>query len=362
MSSKHVLGDIEIVGNRLRNYSMIELSVIIPTKDRAAFLRDTLFSLIDATNGVASKVECIVVDNGSVDNTSEIVRSFSNSAPFSVCYVFEPCPGLHVGRNLGAQVSRAPILAYLDDDVIVKPGWASAILNRFASSPDIVLLGGPCIPLWEAESLPLWLWRFRSDIGTGWMMSTLSLIDLNIAASEVSGCHIFGCNYAIRKDVLFELGGFHPDGLPELLLQYRGDGETSVAIKVNSHFRYCAYYDNMVCIYHRVPQSRITKKYFLSIAKRNAISEAYLLYRQGSGFFYCLTKCVSLALQIARNFISTGIYSNKLDSDLTTSEFDRIFVCVRFLHFVRICLSPKLALWVKQKTYFKDDYCPYCDK
>lgn len=344
------------------NPTRIELSVIIPTKDRSAFLHDTLLSLIDATNGVASKVECLVIDNGSVDSTSEIVRNFSACSPFAVRYVFEPCPGLHVGRNLAAQISNAPILAYLDDDVIVQPGWASAILNRFASSPDIVLLGGPCVPFWETDPQPDWLGSFRSEVGTGWMMSALSLIDLNVAASEVSGYYIFGCNYSIRKDVLFELGGFHPDGMPEILLRYRGDGETSVAAKVDNHPRYRAFYDSLVCVQHRVPKSRINKKYLLSIAKRSAISEAYLLFRQESGFFCCLKKCVSLALQVVRHIISTVFNRKNTRGCSKKTEFDNIYIFVRFFHFVRICLSPKLASWVRQQTYFKEDCCPYCKR
>ena len=150
--------------------------------------------------------------------------------------------------------------------------------------------------------------------------------------------------------------------MPEILLRYRGDGETSVAVKVDNHPRYCAFYDSLVCVHHRVPNSRITKKYFLSIAKRNAISDAYLLFRQGSGFFYCLKKCTSLALRIVRNIISTTFNRKDTTGCSKKTEFDKVFIFMRFLHFVRICLSPRLASWVRQKTYFKEDYCPYCKK
>ena len=61
------------------------------------------------------------------------------------------------------------------------------------------------------------------------VLSTLSLIDLGDDPKEIDPKLVFGCNFSIRRRVLSEAQGFHPDGMPEQLIRYRGDGETYVA-------------------------------------------------------------------------------------------------------------------------------------
>ena len=70
------------------------LSVIIPSRDRSALLCKALESLTKQTIDNA-RFEVIVIDNGSTDNTRDVVKSFENRLP-NLRYFYEDTPGLQV--------------------------------------------------------------------------------------------------------------------------------------------------------------------------------------------------------------------------------------------------------------------------
>jgi hypothetical protein len=59
-----------------------------------------------------------------------------------------------------------------------------------------------------------------------------SILDFGNAIQEISPDYVWGCNFSIRKEVLLKVRGFHPDGMPDEFLRYRGDGETSVSREI----------------------------------------------------------------------------------------------------------------------------------
>lgn len=335
------------------------LSIIIPTQNRATYLEKALLSLLSACVPMIEEVECLVIDNGSTDSTPEVVMSFAASAPFPVRYIYAPCPGLHVGRNLGAQLANAELLAYLDDDVIVQEGWAQAIIARFNSDNRIALVGGPCRPLWEAPP-PDWVLAFQQKLLDGWYLGELSLIDQGSYSQPTTGSFVFGCNFSIRKSVLFQAGGFHPDGMPSHLLQYRGDGESYVAEIVGMDSSLIAFYESAAAIMHTVPVSRLTPAYFQSIAKRNGIGGAYALFRNAhnNSPLALLKRTCKLAI----NFLTTNgrfllkrLLRRKIRLYYYTSlEHHAISTQWQLYHFVRIICSPHLQKWVKMPRYFED--------
>lgn len=85
------------------------ISVIIPTYNRAGLLTDALKSVIAQTD---SNFEIIVVDDGSTDNTKEILSPYMNS----IKYIFEDNKGPAAARNRGLLESRGDFIAYLDSD------------------------------------------------------------------------------------------------------------------------------------------------------------------------------------------------------------------------------------------------------
>lgn len=330
---------------------MALISIIIPTRNRAAYLADTLSSL-DDTSGTTS-AEILVVDNGSTDNTRDVVSRFSQKSSFPVRYEYEATPGLHVGRNLGAQLAHGEILAYLDDDVFVSPTWLSGIQDAFAQYPDLALLGGPCIPHWESQP-PQWILDLKSSTSDGgWLLSQLSLLDLKYnKPAPCSPWHIFGCNFILRKDILFKAGGFHPDGMPEDLLRYRGDGESYISQYVIDNNLSAVYHPDCK-VEHRVSEKRLTKEYIDHIAVRIIYSQAYTLCRK-TGFApeRHARMCFRLAKDMLKNF--ARLLLGKAHAGISFRSSLLLFkLCAAY------AFSPQLRSWICQPSYFKEDPCPY---
>lgn len=84
------------------------ISVIIPTYNRAAFLDKAIRSVLNQT---FKEFELIIVDDGSTDNTSELVSSFDG-----VHYIWQENKGAASARNTGIRAARFDHLTFLDSD------------------------------------------------------------------------------------------------------------------------------------------------------------------------------------------------------------------------------------------------------
>ncbi len=117
------------------------ISVIIPTYNRYAALRETLNSL--AAQVPATNFEVVIVDDGSTDATSEIAR---HSFPFAVRYIAQENQGSAAARNNGAHHSMGDILIFIDDDMTLDPGYLAAIVARTAVGVVTMGVWQPYIP------------------------------------------------------------------------------------------------------------------------------------------------------------------------------------------------------------------------
>lgn len=106
------------------------VSVVIPTYNRASLLPKLLESLMRQTYP-ADRFEVIVVDDGSKDETEQVVRKFTDSAPFSVIYLHQQRKGPAAARNLGIRHSRGEIIAFADSDVTVSEDWIENAVKHF---------------------------------------------------------------------------------------------------------------------------------------------------------------------------------------------------------------------------------------
>ena len=116
---------------------------------------------------------------------------------------------------------------FCDDDIKASPTWLEGILESF-KDPEIKLVGGNNLPDYETKP-PNWLLSLWIPVQWGRILPYYSLLDFNTEAIEISPYFVWGCNFAIRKSIIFELGGFNPDGMPKNLIKFRGDGETVVS-------------------------------------------------------------------------------------------------------------------------------------
>lgn len=258
-------------------------SIIIPTYSRASYLRDAVESLRQQVfNG---EFEIIVVDNASSRELQAYVASLNKKRQPIVHYVAEIRPGLHNARHSGARAAQSEILVYVDDDILAHPGWIKAILLPY-QDPSVACVGGRVIPHWEA-ALPSWLSEFPPSI--------YSLLDHGDEERELpEGDYIYGCNFSIRKQVLYEVGGFNPDGFgARKLIWYRGDGECGLQRKVRAAGKKVVYTPAAV-IEHRIPARRLSLEYLYRRAFDAGIEGSYVYYR------YRQPTRFSLLMQVGR--------------------------------------------------------------
>lgn len=247
------------------------ISVVIPTSGRSAFLEDALESITKQSLN-NDLFEVIVVENGSKDMTEDVVKNFQTKIPH-LSYLYEKRPGLHHGRHAGYRAAKGDILVYADDDIIAFPTWLEGVYESFQDK-DVVLVGGKDLPKYEG-SVPFWvLEKWYQMYNKGHRMTDLSLIDLGNEIQEIPAFDVFGCNYAIRKTILDETRGFHPDGMPFSQIQYRGDGEWYVNTFISDK-GYKVLYNPKASVYHRVPASRLTLDYFKKRAFCEGVELSY---------------------------------------------------------------------------------------
>ncbi len=261
------------------------ISVIIPTFNRSQQLDKTMKALLKIQTP-ASQFEIIIVDNGSTDETKNIVQKKQAENPdLSFRYFFDSTPGLLTGRHKGAQEAKGDVLTFIDDDVIVSPQWLNTIIDTMANRKDITFLTGPNLPQYESTP-PEWLEYFWNETPYGGKMCAwLSLLDIGNQQVEIDPSDVWGLNFTIRKSDFIELGGFHPDNIPKQYQQFQGDGETGLAIKGKEQNKKALYHPG-VLLYHQIPTSRLTFEYFDNRAFYQGVCKSYTQLRRTHGLYH----------------------------------------------------------------------------
>ena len=197
------------------------VSVIVPTRNHCESLRNTIASL-QQLNFPNDLYEIIIIDNNSMDDTRHVVEECKQQGKKEVIYYEESRDGLHYARHAGAQIAKGDILAYTDDDAICDPDWLSE-LTRPYTDPKVGCVGGKVLPRFETKE-PAWA-KYSN------FLYVLSILDRGDEIVKVNDAQIYGCNYSIRKTVLYDAGGFHPDSTPPSLMRYLGDGGVGLTNK-----------------------------------------------------------------------------------------------------------------------------------
>jgi cellulose synthase/poly-beta-1,6-N-acetylglucosamine synthase-like glycosyltransferase len=109
----------------------INFSIIVPTRDRLALLRQALEALLSLQSDPDS-FEIIVADDGSRDGTAEYLQGLTQGG--RVQGLSRPHGGAAAARNNGIRVARGRILVFTDDDCVVPPDWLEHLAVLFAST------------------------------------------------------------------------------------------------------------------------------------------------------------------------------------------------------------------------------------
>ncbi len=113
--------------------SSILISVILPTYNRAGYLGKTIQSVLQQMN---RNFELIVVDDGSTDNTEEIVLSFADSR---IKYFKKSNAERAAARNFGVKKAQGDFVTFLDSDDLLKENHLSEAVHFIGRRTDVAL-------------------------------------------------------------------------------------------------------------------------------------------------------------------------------------------------------------------------------
>lgn len=134
--------------------------IIIPTHGRREELLRVLHALSRQTVP-PSEFEVVVICDGDVDGTANACRTGSPELPFSLRILVQENAGPAAARNRGVQETRAPLVVFLDDDVIPDTGWLAAHVEAQAGEENLVTIG-PLLPPTDTR-LSVWAdWEERA--------------------------------------------------------------------------------------------------------------------------------------------------------------------------------------------------------
>lgn len=160
------------------------VSIIVPVKNQSMTIRKCIDSLLKLNY---PKYEIIIVDNGSKDNSSVIVRRYKNK---KIKLLFEQKPGAYNARNKGIRVARGSIIAFTDGDCVVHKDWLKFLVQPFKNI-EICGVGGKVGVYQPKNEFELYCNKFYH------------LNELYIRKS-----YLITANVAYRKKVLEEAGLF----------------------------------------------------------------------------------------------------------------------------------------------------------
>jgi glycosyltransferase involved in cell wall biosynthesis len=110
------------------------VSVVIPSYNRAHIVRESIDSVLAQSYG---NVEALVIDDGSVDNTREVVGTYTDPR---VRYFYKPNGGLSSARNFGLSVAKGEYIAFLDSDDAWRPWKIAAQVEIFRRHATVGLI------------------------------------------------------------------------------------------------------------------------------------------------------------------------------------------------------------------------------
>ena len=269
----------------------MDCSVIICTYNRADILRENLATLLQQAYA-PGKLEFLVVDNCSSDETPAVARMFANRGRHPVRYVYEARQGLSYARNCGFREAQGEIVIFLDDDAIPgKNTWVANLIKAFRD-PQVGAAGGDIHLRWPDSGRPDWVHDFLlPNLGK-------TMFDFQQEAVLHYPNYPWGGNIAFRKTSLQQLNGFSPQLGRNGEAQLSGE-ETEVCLRLEAEGKEIRYVPD-AAVAHLVAPERLTREWFHRRAYGQGLSDAEIArlhagMRQG-------------VIQLMRNILKVAIY------------------------------------------------------
>lgn len=188
------------------------LSFVIPAFNEEAYLADCIESILEQTRGLEETTEIIVVNNASSDRTREVALRYRR-----VRVVDEPRKGLTFARQAGFLASSGTLIANVDADSRLTPGWVDRVLRAFEARPDLASISGPFVYYDLTGRQRFFVHVFYL---VAWMTYAANRYILRV------GSMVQGGNFVVSRAALERIGGFN------LGISFYGE-DTDIARRLN---------------------------------------------------------------------------------------------------------------------------------
>jgi glycosyltransferase involved in cell wall biosynthesis len=175
----------------------IEMSIIIPTINESMYIEETLKSVVRQSTSFT--FEIIVCDGGSKDNTVEIARKYAR-------VVVSPKQGTGVQLDFAANLSKGKILVLLDADTLLPESYLQRVYESFKADESLWTCGA-AFGYYGRKKIRIRLGRLSSAI-TDYVLLNSAMYMWYVSRELFHFTEIPGCNFCIRKDIYYEVGGF----------------------------------------------------------------------------------------------------------------------------------------------------------
>jgi glycosyltransferase involved in cell wall biosynthesis len=252
--------------------SLPHVSVIVPTYNRGASLERLLTSLGALEPSDSILAEVIIVDNGSTDNTGEILlREKRKRNRFDFRVSTEASKGKSSALNQGIGLARGEILIVVDDDVVVHHRWMIEHWKCHRVS-EFGAVQGRVLPGVDPQGRPADLSRLREY--------NIPIVDYGGGIRPIRG--FTGTNVSFKRDIVRQVGLFNPRLGPGAL-GFSEDTEYSIRMR-RAGFKIG--YNPGAIVYHELNPERYGRAYNRRAEYRKGVSRS--IYRQDSICFKVL--------------------------------------------------------------------------
>jgi glycosyltransferase involved in cell wall biosynthesis len=215
----------------MSNQKLPFVSVVVVTFNRNTSIKPCLDSLINQTYP-KHLYEIIVVDDGSTDNTADIVKARGVRV-----VSHENNKGISYARNTGLKSAKGEIIAYIDDDAVADSKWLEYLIQPFGD-PTITASGGQTLA-YKTEYIterflaaqgygnpaPLAFGMSKNPLWRFWIYLNDMFRPIAIVTKPTEVQAVFGLNCAFRTSTLISIGGF------DERLVFAEDSEISTRIR-----------------------------------------------------------------------------------------------------------------------------------
>jgi glycosyltransferase involved in cell wall biosynthesis len=172
----------------------IKLSFVIPAHNEEERIGRCLDSILRDSEG-RNDVEVIVVNNASTDETENVVRRYR-----TVRLVREERKGIVWARRAGFLEAKGDLIANVDADTMLTPGWITVVLREFNNNGKLVALSGPFIYYDLSNLEQFWVAIFYR---LGFALYIVNRFILNI------GSMLQGGNFVVKRAAIERIGGYN---------------------------------------------------------------------------------------------------------------------------------------------------------